>query len=235
MSKLFQARFATTVNEIHCLPELGLREVAFAGRSNAGKSTAINILCNQKRLAFASKTPGRTQHINYFGVFAKEDLLAYLVDLPGYGYAAVNRETKYHWNGLLSDYLQERNPLVGLIQIVDARRGITDLDEQMIQWFVPTGKPIHILLSKCDKLNKSECRHALEGVTKQLQQYDPDLGDGAKASSRLTAQLFSSTKRIGLEEADKLILSWLFPESETITAPLTTDIPHELTIPVSRP
>ena len=148
MSKLFQARFATTVNDTHCLPATPLREVAFAGRSNAGKSSAINVLCNQKRLAFASKTPGRTQHINYFGLFAKDDLLAYLVDLPGYGYAAVNHETKYHWNALLSDYLQEREQLVGMVLIVDSRRGITELDEQMIQWFVPTGKPIHVLLSK---------------------------------------------------------------------------------------
>ena len=88
MSKLHQARFFTTVNELHTLPVGNLPEIAFAGRSNAGKSSAINTLCNQKRLAFASKTPGRTQHINYFGIYAKDELLAYLVDLPGYGYAA---------------------------------------------------------------------------------------------------------------------------------------------------
>jgi GTP-binding protein len=197
MSKLFQARFSTTVNDTHCLPATPLREVAFAGRSNAGKSSAINVLCNQKRLAFA-----------------KDDLLAYLVDLPGYGYAAVNHETKYHWNALLSDYLQEREQLVGMVLIVDSRRGITDLDEQMIQWFVPTGKPIHVLLSKCDKLNKSECKHALEAVRKQLQQYDPALPDGNGESKQLTAQLFSSTKRIGLEEADNIVIKWLF-EAET--------------------
>ena len=209
MSKLFQARFTTTVNDTHCLPATPLPEVAFAGRSNAGKSSAINVLCNQKRLAFASKTPGRTQHINYFGLFSKDDLLAYLVDLPGYGYAAVNHETKYHWNSLLSDYLQERQQLVGMILIVDSRRGLTDLDAQMIQWFVPTGKPIHVLLSKCDKLNKSECKHALEAVQKQLQQYDPLLPNGNVESKQLTAQLFSSTKRIGLEAADKVVCDWL--------------------------
>jgi GTP-binding protein len=136
------------------------------------------------------------------------------VDLPGYGYAAVKHETKYHWNALLSDYLQEREQLVGMVLIVDARRGITDLDEQMIQWFVPTGKPIHILLSKCDKLNKSECKHVLEAVRKQLQQYDPALPGGSGDSQQLTAQLFSSTKRIGLEEADDLVIKWLF-EAET--------------------
>jgi GTP-binding protein len=214
MSKLFQARFATTVNDAHCLPATPLREVAFAGRSNAGKSSAINVLCNQKRLAFASKTPGRTQHINYFGLFSKDGLLAYLVDLPGYGYAAVNQETKYHWNTLLSNYLQEREQLVGMILIVDARRGISDLDEQMIEWFMPTGKPIHVLLSKCDKLNKNDCKHALEAVRKQLQQYDPTMTAGGGDSGQLTAQLFSSTKRIGLEEADNLIIKWLF-ETET--------------------
>ena len=220
MSKLFQARFSTTVNETRCLPAGPLPEVAFAGRSNAGKSSAINVLCNQKRLAFASKTPGRTQHINYFGLFSKDDLLAYLVDLPGYGYAAVNHETKYHWNSLLSNYLQERQQLVGMILIVDSRRGLTDLDAQMIQWFVPTGKPIHILLSKCDKLNKSECKHALEAVQKQLQQYAPLLPNGNGESKQLTAQLFSSTKRIGLEEADNLIIKWLFesePHNEEIS------------------
>ncbi len=101
-----------------------------------------------------------------------------------------------------------------MVLIVDARRGITDLDEQMIRWFVPTSKPIHILLSKCDKLNKSECKHVLEAVRKQLQQYDPALPDGNGNSKQLTAQLFSSTKRIGLEEADHLIIKWLF-EAET--------------------
>ena len=101
-----------------------------------------------------------------------------------------------------------------MVLIVDSRRGITELDEQMIEWFVPTGKPIHILLSKCDKLNKSECKHALEAVRKQLQQYDPALPDGNGDSKKLTAQLFSSTKRIGLEEADNTVIKWLF-EAET--------------------
>ena len=210
MSKLFQARFFTTVNNLDCLPQGPLREVAFAGRSNAGKSSAINVLCNQKRLAFASKTPGRTQHINYFGLFAKEDLLGYLVDLPGYGYAAVNHETRYHWNSLVSDYLQQRNALVGMILIIDSRRGMTDLDEQMIQWFVPTCKPIHLLLSKCDKLNKSECRHTLEAVEKRLAELADSVANFPAPNQQLSAQLFSSTKRVGLEEADKIIINWLF-------------------------
>ncbi|NDI21226.1 MAG: YihA family ribosome biogenesis GTP-binding protein, partial [Burkholderiaceae bacterium] len=161
MSKLHQARFFTTVNELQTLPQGDLPEIAFAGRSNAGKSSAINILCNQKRLAFASKTPGRTQHINYFGIYAKDELLAYLVDLPGYGYAAVGEETRSHWNEILSTYLQTRQNLVGLILIVDCRRGLTDLDQQMIEWFGITNKPIHILLTKSDKQTFSENRDLL--------------------------------------------------------------------------
>ncbi|BEI32704.1 ribosome biogenesis GTP-binding protein YihA/YsxC [Polynucleobacter sp. HIN5] len=203
MSKLHQARFFTTVNELQTLPQGDLPEIAFAGRSNAGKSSAINILCNQKRLAFASKTPGRTQHINYFGIYAKDELLAYLVDLPGYGYAAVGEATRSHWNEILSRYLQTRKNLVGLILIVDARRGLTELDEQMIAWFSVTQKPIHILLSKSDKQTFSENRALLQAISEQIKQFAP---------AQITAQLFSSTKRVGLSESDTLIQQWLFPE-----------------------
>ena len=173
MSKLHQARFFTTVNELHTLPVGNLPEIAFAGRSNAGKSSAINTLCNQKRLAFASKTPGRTQHINYFGIYAKDELLAYLVDLPGYGYAAVGEGTRSHWNEILSTYLQTRQNLVGLILIVDCRRGLTDLDQQMIEWFGVTKKPIHILLTKSDKQTFSENRDLLNRITEQVKQFAP--------------------------------------------------------------
>jgi GTP-binding protein len=207
MSKLHQARFFTTVNELQTLPQGDLPEIAFAGRSNAGKSSAINILCNQKRLAFASKTPGRTQHINYFGIYAKDELLAYLVDLPGYGYAAVGEATRSHWNEILSRYLQTRKNLVGLILIVDARRGLTELDEQMIAWFNVTQKPIHILLSKSDKQTFSENRALLQAISEQIKQFAP---------AQITAQLFSSTKRVGLLESDTLIQQWLFPEQKTV-------------------
>ena len=207
MSKLHQARFFTTVNELQTLPQGNLPEIAFAGRSNAGKSSAINILCNQKRLAFASKTPGRTQHINYFGIYAKDELLAYLVDLPGYGYAAVGEVTRSHWNEILSRYLQTRKNLVGLILIVDARRGLTELDEQMIAWFSVTQKPIHILLSKSDKQTFSENRALLQAISEQIKQFAP---------AQITAQLFSSTKRVGLLESDTLIQQWLFPERNVV-------------------
>jgi GTP-binding protein len=205
MSKLHQARFFTTVNELHTLPAGNLPEIAFAGRSNAGKSSAINTLCNQKRLAFASKTPGRTQHINYFGIYAKDELLAYLVDLPGYGYAAVGEGTRSHWNEILSTYLQTRQNLVGLILIVDCRRGLTDLDQQMIEWFGVTKKPIHILLTKSDKQTFSENRDLLNRISEQVKQFAP---------LDISVQLFSSTKRVGIQESDTLIQKWLFQESK---------------------
>jgi len=119
MSKLQQAKFFTTVNHLADLPKENLPEIAFAGRSNAGKSTAINVLCSQKRLAFASKTPGRTQHINFFCVPEKDTILGHLVDLPGYGYAKVDRKVQQHWENLLSKYLQERAQLKGMVLIVD--------------------------------------------------------------------------------------------------------------------
>jgi GTP-binding protein len=205
MSKLQQAKFFTTVNHLADLPKENLPEIAFAGRSNAGKSTAINVLCSQKRLAFASKTPGRTQHINFFCVPEKETILGHLVDLPGYGYAKVDRKVQQHWENLLSKYLQERAQLKGMVLIVDSRRGITDLDLNMLEWFCPTGKPVHILITKCDKLNLSEKSLVMKAVKdelKSLKELNPQFGD-------LSAQLFSSTKRIGLEQADDLVCNWL--------------------------
>jgi GTP-binding protein len=206
MSKLQQARFFTTVNHLVDLPKEPLPEIAFAGRSNAGKSTAINILCSQKRLAFASKTPGRTQHINYFCIPEKEEILGHLVDLPGYGYARVDQKVQKHWETLLSKYLQERPQLKGMVLIVDSRRGITDLDRNMLNWFCPTGKPVHLLVTKCDKLNLSEKSLILKAVREELK----SLHASQATFGELTAQLFSSTKRIGLEQADELVCKWLF-------------------------
>jgi len=205
MSKLQQAKFFVTVNHLADLPKEILPEIAFAGRSNAGKSTAINVLCSQKRLAFASKTPGRTQHINFFCIPDKDIILGLLVDLPGYGYAKVDRKVQTHWETLLSKYLQERNQLRGMVLIVDSRRGITDLDRNMLEWFCPTGKPVHLLITKCDKLNLSEKSLVMKAVKdelKSLNDFHPHFGE-------LTAQLFSSTKRIGLEEADEIVCKWL--------------------------
>ncbi|MBB5468392.1 GTP-binding protein [Paraburkholderia sp. Clong3] len=205
---LHESRFYTTVNHLRDLPATAQPEIAFAGRSNAGKSTAINVLCNQKRLAFASKTPGRTQHINYFSVGKADEPTAYLVDLPGYGYAEVPAAAKAHWEALLSTYLQSRSQLRGMILMMDSRRPLTDLDRRMIEWFAPTGKPIHTLLTKCDKLTRQESTNALRTAQKGLAEYR-----AAGYRGELTAQLFSALKRTGLDEAHELIESWLIPEA----------------------
>ncbi|WP_323121996.1 ribosome biogenesis GTP-binding protein YihA/YsxC [Burkholderia alba] len=205
---LHQARFYTTVNHLRDLPPTVQPEIAFAGRSNAGKSTAINILCNQKRLAFASKTPGRTQHINYFSVGPEAEPVANLVDLPGYGYAEVPGAAKAHWEALLSSYLKTRPQLRGMILMMDSRRPLTELDRRMVEWFAPTGKPIHTLLTKCDKLTRQESINALRATKKELDAYR-----AAGYAGELTVQLFSALKRTGLDEAHTLIESWLRPSA----------------------
>ena len=209
MSQLWQARFFTTVNHLRDLPGTQVPEIAFAGRSNAGKSTAINVLCNQKKLAFASKTPGRTQHINYFSIGGAhvgqhrkdetrvDEIRGLLVDLPGYGYAEVSGDAKLHWQRLLGDYVQRREQLAALVLIIDSRRPFTDLDIQMLEWFAPTGKPIHCILSKADKLNRNDAANALRQARTLLGSYVQ--GDGSPCP--FTAQLFSALKRTGLEEA----------------------------------
>ncbi|MEW6760392.1 MAG: ribosome biogenesis GTP-binding protein YihA/YsxC [Pseudomonadota bacterium] len=217
MSQLWQARFFTTVNQLRDLPGTTVPEIAFAGRSNAGKSTAINILTNQKGLAFASKTPGRTQHINYFSIGGAhvaqhrkdptivEEIRALLVDLPGYGYAEVSGTAKLHWQKLLGDYVQRREQLAALVLIMDSRRPFTDLDVQMLEWFAPTGKPIHCILTKADKLNQNEKTNALRQAQKILDSYVDEEGEGFP----FTVQLFSALKRIGIEEADAKIVELL--------------------------
>lgn len=217
MSKLWQARFFTTVNQLRDLPRTGVPEIAFAGRSNAGKSTAINILTNQKGLAFASKTPGRTQHINFFSIGGAhvamhrkdptkvEEIQALLVDLPGYGYAEVSGDAKLHWQKLLGDYVQRRDQLAALVLIMDSRRPFTELDIQMLEWFAPTGKPIHCILTKVDKLNRNESTNALRQAQQVLDSYVDEEGNGFP----FTVQLFSALKRVGIEEADAKIIELL--------------------------
>lgn len=190
---LFQGlQFLTTVNDLKTLPHEGL-EVAFAGRSNAGKSSAINTLANVTRLAYVSKTPGRTQHINYFD-FGDERRL---VDLPGYGYAEVPERVRQHWQGLLAQYLSHRDNLIGLVLIMDSRRPLTDLDRNMLAWFRPTGKPIHCVLTKSDKLNNQEKVLALRKVKAEF-------ADDAM----ITVQLFSSLKKQGVDEVERVVGSW---------------------------
>ena len=152
MGLFSQAEFYTTVNHMKDLPLHGGKEVAFVGRSNAGKSSAINTLANHTRLAYTSKTPGRTQHINFFSVGPGQ----YLVDLPGYGYAAVPQAARAHWHELVGGYLQTRACLRGVILIMDVRHPLTELDEQLLNWLRPAGVPVHILLSKADKLGQQK-------------------------------------------------------------------------------
>ena len=217
MSRLWQARFYTTANHLKDLPALDVPEVAFAGRSNAGKSTAINILCNQKKLAFASRTPGRTQHINFFSIGGAhvaqhkkdetrtEEIRAFLVDLPGYGYAEVPHAAKSHWQDLLENYLMTRRQLTALILIMDARRPFEALDMQMLEWFARTQNPVHCLLTKSDKLNRNDSVNALRKAQTLLDSY----ADSAGNPFPFSAQLFSAPKRVGIDEATERVLSFV--------------------------
>jgi len=195
MSLFRHAVFETSVAKPEDLPEPTGPEIAFAGRSNAGKSSAINALAGHTRLAYVSKTPGRTQLINMFRLKGG----AALVDLPGYGYAQVPEEVRRQWRGLLEHYLTQRTQLAGLVLIMDARRPFTELDRQMVAWFAPRGKPIHCLLTKADKLTRQEQAKALRAVRAEV----------ADAGSPITAQLFSSLKKTGIEEASAIIGGWL--------------------------
>ena len=189
-----QAKFYTTVNDLRSLPKTN-HEVAIVGRSNAGKSSLLNTLTNQTRLAYTSKTPGRTQHINYFEVAPA----TFLVDLPGYGYAKVPEAIRTHWVQLLGDYLACRQEICGLILIMDARHPLKDLDWQMIEFFSVTKKPLHIVLSKSDKLTNQEKIQVLNKVTKEL----------ADFGKLLSIQLFSSPKRQGIDELAAKLNQWL--------------------------
>jgi GTP-binding protein len=195
MSLFRGASFYITAHHLSDLPPPLGPEIAFAGRSNAGKSSAINTLVDHNRLAFVSKTPGRTQQINFFSLPGG----AFLVDLPGYGYAKVQRDLRAHWEQLLSTYLQTRGSLFGMVLIMDARHPLTPLDTQMLNWFASTGKPVHVLLSKSDKLSRQEAQKALHTVRAGLREY----------ADNYTAQLFSSLKKLGMKEAEEVIGGWL--------------------------
>ncbi len=192
-----QAVFLTTVANLRDLPQDSLREVAFAGRSNAGKSSAINTLAGRVRLAYVSKTPGRTQHLNYFTLREGK----YFVDLPGYGYAKAPEEIRSQWEGLIGPYLSKRNQLTGLVVIMDIRRPLTDLDVRLIEWFRPTGRPIHILLSKADKLSRQEQTKVLRSMKAELATWGGE--------NLYSVQLFSSLKKTGVEEAEMVLGQWL--------------------------
>ena len=201
---LFQnAKFFTTVNHLKDLPDTPA-EIAFVGRSNAGKSSAINTLTNHVRLAYVSKTPGHTQHINFFELENGN----FMVDLPGYGYAQVPEAIRAHWVKLLGDYLQQRRQLIGLILIMDSRHPLKALDIQMLDFFHITGRPVHILLSKADKLSKNDQIKTLAAVKKSLKPYTE--------RQKISVQLFSSLKKQGMDEVNQVVGSWFDAHREEI-------------------
>ncbi|MBI4194515.1 MAG: YihA family ribosome biogenesis GTP-binding protein [Betaproteobacteria bacterium] len=194
MSPSGSAQFFRAAHGLDDFPPDGDFEVAFAGRSNAGKSSAINALTHRRHLAFASKAPGRTQAINFFNLGRGR----FLVDLPGYGYAAVSKQEKRNWGLIVSAYIQSRSALRGLIVVMDARHPFTALDRQMLEWIGPLGKPAHVLLTKADKLNKKEAKTTLAGAEVMARQY-----------RNCSVQLFSSTTGTGVSTARKVIAHWL--------------------------
>jgi GTP-binding protein len=200
---LHTAHFLTSAPQLEHLPPFTLPEIAFVGRSNAGKSTAINTLTQQTRLAFASKTPGRTQHINLFGVGKQKLDDAVLADLPGYGYAAVPKEAKLRWQRVMGNYLMTRENLRGVVLMCDPRHGLTELDEILLEVIRPRveqGLKFLVLLTKSDKLTRSEGAKVLSITRLQS-------GGGE-------VKLFSALKKQGVGEAAELLWQWAHPPGE---------------------
>lgn len=204
MSILHRASFTISAAKLDQLPAPTTAEVCFVGRSNSGKSSAINVLTNQRRLAFSSKTPGRTRLINIFGIpdpISPDNHLGFLVDLPGYGYAAIDNQTRQQWEQVLGGYLQTRPTIAGVVLMLDIRRGVTKLDQRLAEWIAPTGVNVLALLTKADKLPYGQRLKAAAKVRKEL-----------SALGTITAIPFSSTHRIGIEEATNYIENWISPK-----------------------
>ncbi|MFM8453457.1 MAG: ribosome biogenesis GTP-binding protein YihA/YsxC [Gammaproteobacteria bacterium] len=199
---LSKTYFLKSVLSLNNLPEDSGVEVAFAGRSNAGKSSALNAITRIGKLAKTSKTPGRTQAINYFCV---EDPKYRLVDLPGYGYAKVAQDLKKQWQALLDAYFQNRQSLKGLFLIMDIRHPLMPFDKIMLTWASFAKIPVHILLTKADKLNKSPAKNTLLQVQKQIKNLEN------LENLNYSIQLFSSHAPLGTEEAKNKLLQWLSP------------------------
>jgi GTP-binding protein len=211
MGWLHTARFLTTAPTLEFLPALAVPEIAFVGRSNAGKSTCINTLTQQKRLAFASKTPGRTQSINLFALGKQGITDSILADLPGYGYAAVPKQDKLRWQQVMANYLVTRENLKAVVLLCDPRHGLTELDDILLEVIRPRveqGLKFLLLLTKADKLNRSEQAKALSIARLQA-------GGGE-------VKLFSALKKQGVEETAVLLSQWAHPEP-----------PHDREIPAS--
>ncbi len=213
---LHTARFLTTAPQLEHLPPLTVPEVAFVGRSNAGKSTCINTLTQQKRLAFASKTPGRTQSINLFSLGKQGVTDAVLADLPGYGYAAVPREAKLRWQRVMGNYLLTRENLKGVVLLIDPRLGLTELDDILLEVIRPRvqeGLKFLVLLTKSDKLNHAEAQKALSIARLQS-------GGGE-------ARLFSALKKKGLDEVAQMLWRWTHEDGPAAAAPIPAEEPED--------
>lgn len=196
---LAQAHYLVSAPTLRqCPPEFG-REVAFVGRSNAGKSSALNCIVNRSDLARTSKTPGRTQLLNFFQL---NDHLR-LVDLPGYGFAKVPGKIKDDWQKNLGEYLEKRKCLVGIVVVMDIRHPLTEFDEMMLNWAIHYQKPLHILLTKCDKLNRGPAKNTLLDVRRAV----------AEHADLISVQPFSALKKIGVEEAQLKLKQWLQEEA----------------------
>jgi len=189
-----KATFTLSAPNLESTPADTGREVAFAGRSNAGKSSALNTLTRQKALARTSKTPGRTQLLNFFEL---NDSLRF-VDLPGYGYAKVPERVKREWQELMETYLSERQSLCGIILVMDIRHPLSEFDWQMIEWAHTAEKQLHILLTKADKMNYGAAKNVLFQVQRDLGERDMDV----------SLQLFSSLKKMGVDDIHDLLDSW---------------------------
>lgn len=200
------ARFLDTASQLDQLPVSDLPEIAFVGRSNAGKSSAINVLTQQHRLAFASKTPGRTQHINLFALGPKTQPNALFVDLPGYGYAAVARGAKVRWQQVMAQYLEIRRSLSGLVLLIDSRLGATDLDLQLLEFVEPRIRSgavkLLVLLTKIDKLNRSEANAALKTAQAALAAFATDESD-------IGVSAFSVPKSVGITDVAQVLHRWV--------------------------
>lgn len=211
MSLFDSARFRLSVSRLDGLPSADVPEIAFAGRSNAGKSTTINVLTRQGRLAFASKTPGRTQLINFFDLSEKNAIghrerVASLVDLPGYGFAKAAEGTRKTWSELIGGYLAERDPLTGIVVVMDSRRPFMPTDEWVIDFLNTRPVRLHLLLNKCDQLNNQQKKETLLKVKARAAEMGP----------HVTVQLFSGLKRIGVDELRETLERWIRREDTPV-------------------
>lgn len=195
-----KAVFLTSAAKLSQLPPEAGAEVAFAGRSNVGKSSALNVLMRQKGLARTSKTPGRTQLINFFSLSEQQRL----VDLPGYGYAKVSREIKERWQKTLGEYLETRRCLKGVVLLIDIRHPLKEFDALMIAWAERNATPLHILLTKADKLSRTQAANALDALKKAI-----------NPNALITIQTFSSLTKAGLPDLENKITNWLMDISLT--------------------